>query len=57
MTATFTAYLAGPLDETFNSHYPGITLTIQEMPQERMETLLNDDARNAHRHHALEYPA
>jgi LysR family transcriptional regulator, cyn operon transcriptional activator len=44
MTPTFTAYLAGPLVETFNSHYPGITLTIQEMPQERMETLLNDDA-------------
>jgi LysR family transcriptional regulator, cyn operon transcriptional activator len=44
MTPTFTAYLAGPLVETFNSHYPGITLTIQEMPQERMERLLNDDA-------------
>lgn len=44
MTPTFTAYLAGPLVETFNSRHPGITLTIQEMPQERMETLLNDDA-------------
>jgi LysR family transcriptional regulator, cyn operon transcriptional activator len=44
MTPTFTAYLAGPLVKTFNSRYPGITLTIQEMPQERMETLLNDDA-------------
>jgi LysR family transcriptional regulator, cyn operon transcriptional activator len=44
MTPTFTAYLAGPLVKTFNSRYPGITLTIQEMSQERMETLLNDDA-------------
>ena len=44
MTPTFTAYLVGPLVEAFNSRYPGITLTIQEMPQERMETLLNDDA-------------
>ncbi len=44
MTPTFTAYLIGPLVDMFNSHYPGITLTIQEMPQERMEMLLNDDA-------------
>jgi LysR family transcriptional regulator, cyn operon transcriptional activator len=44
MTPTFTAYLAGPLVKTFNNRYPGITLTIQEMSQERMETLLNDDA-------------
>lgn len=34
MTPTFTAYLAGPLVKTFNSRYPGITLTIQEMPQD-----------------------
>jgi LysR family cyn operon transcriptional activator len=44
MTPTFTAYLVGRLVETFNSRYPGITLTIQEMPQERMVMLLNDDA-------------
>lgn len=44
ITPTFTAYLVGPLVETFNRRYPGIMLTIQEMPQERMEMLLNDDA-------------
>jgi LysR family transcriptional regulator, cyn operon transcriptional activator len=27
----------------FNNRYPNITLTIQEMPQERMETMLNED--------------
>jgi len=43
MTPTFTAYLIGPLIDAFNSRYPHITLTIQEMPQERIETLLNDD--------------
>jgi LysR family cyn operon transcriptional activator len=44
MTPTFTAYLIGPLVETFNSRYPGITLTFQEITQDRMEILLNDDA-------------
>ena len=44
MPPTFTAYLVGRLVETFNSRYPGITLTFQEMTQERMEMLLNDDA-------------
>ena len=44
MTPTFTAYLIGRLVEAFNSRYPGITLTIQEITQERMEMLLNDDA-------------
>jgi LysR family cyn operon transcriptional activator len=44
MTPTFTAYLIGRLVDGFNSRYPGITLTIQEMAQERMEALLNDDA-------------
>jgi len=43
MTPTFTAYLIGPLIEKFNHRYPGITLNIQEMPQERMEVLLNED--------------
>jgi LysR family cyn operon transcriptional activator len=43
MTPTFTAYLIGPLVDAFNSRYPGITLTIQEMSQERMEVLLNSD--------------
>jgi LysR family cyn operon transcriptional activator len=44
MTPTFTAYLIGPLLEKFNRRYPNITLKILEMPQDRMETLLNEDA-------------
>jgi len=43
MTPTFAAYLIGPLVEKFNTRYPNITLTIQEMPQERMEALLSED--------------
>ena len=44
MTPTFTAYLIGPLLEKYNRRYPNITLNILEMPQERMEALLNEDA-------------
>jgi LysR family transcriptional regulator, cyn operon transcriptional activator len=44
MTPTFTAYLIGPLLEKYNRRYPDITLNIFEMPQERMEALLNEDA-------------
>lgn len=44
MTPTFTAYLIGPLLKKFNRHYPDITLNIVEMPQDRMEGLLNEDA-------------
>jgi LysR family transcriptional regulator, cyn operon transcriptional activator len=44
MTPTFTAYLIGPLLEKYNSRYPDIVLNILEMPQDRMETLLNEDA-------------
>ncbi|MFM0213706.1 transcriptional regulator CynR [Paraburkholderia sediminicola] len=44
MTPTFTAYLIGPLLEKYNRRYPNLTLNILEMPQERMETLLNEDA-------------
>lgn len=44
MTPTFTAYLIGPLLAKYNRHYPNITLNILEMPQDRMEMLLNDDA-------------
>ncbi|WP_341315136.1 transcriptional regulator CynR [Paraburkholderia sp. IMGN_8] len=44
MTPTFTAYLIGPLLEKYNRSYPNITLNILEMPQDRMETLLNEDA-------------
>ena len=44
MTTTFTAYLIGPLLEKYNRRYPDITLKILEMPQDRMEALLNEDA-------------
>jgi LysR family cyn operon transcriptional activator len=44
MTPTFTAYLIGPLLRKYNHRYPNITLDIHEMPQERMEALLNEDA-------------
>ncbi|MGV2288091.1 transcriptional regulator CynR [Trinickia sp. YCB016] len=44
MTPTFTAYLIGPLLEKYNRRYPNITLNIVEMPQDRMEALLNEDA-------------
>src|ERR1700761_1416986 len=41
---TFTAYLIGPLLEKYNRKYPNVTLNILEMPQDRMEALLNEDA-------------
>ncbi|KAA0999978.1 transcriptional regulator CynR [Paraburkholderia panacisoli] len=44
MTPTFTAYLIGPLLEKYHRRYPNITLNILEMPQDRMEALLNEDA-------------
>jgi len=44
MTPTFTAYLIGPLLEKYNRRYPGVALDILEMPQDRMEELLNEDA-------------
>ncbi|XAS68459.1 transcriptional regulator CynR [Micrococcaceae bacterium Sec5.7] len=43
MTPTFTAYLIGPLVRRFNSRYPGITLSIQEMTQDRIESELAED--------------
>ena len=43
MPPTLMAYLAGPLIETFSSRYPGITLTVEAMTQERIEMLLSDD--------------
>ncbi|RQS06222.1 transcriptional regulator CynR [Burkholderia sp. Bp9002] len=43
VTPTFTAYFIGPLVEAFHGRYPGITLTMREMSQERMEELLVDD--------------
>lgn len=44
MTPTFTAYLIGPLVDRFFRLYPGITLNIQEMTQDRIEALLCDDS-------------
>jgi LysR family cyn operon transcriptional activator len=44
MTPTFTAYLIGPLLEKYNRRHPNIALNILEMPQDRMEALLNEDA-------------
>ena len=41
---TFAAYLIGPLLEKYNRRYPNITLNLIEMPQDRLEALLNDDA-------------
>lgn len=44
MTPTFTAYLIGPLLEKYNRRYPNITLKVFEMSQDRIETLLKEDA-------------
>src|ERR1700749_3885116 len=44
MTPTFTAYLIGPLLDEYHRRYPNIVVDLVEMPQERMEGLLNDDA-------------
>ena len=43
MTPTFTAYLIGPLVERFGTRYPGITVDLQEMTQDRMEVALAED--------------
>lgn len=43
MTPTFTCYLAGPLIEAFQRQHQGITLTLKEMPQDRLEEGLSDD--------------
>jgi LysR family cyn operon transcriptional activator len=44
MTPTFTAYLIGPLVERFGTRYPAITLSLQEMTQDRIEVALAEDA-------------
>lgn len=36
MTPTFTAYLIGPLLARFNSLYPGLTLSVEEMTQDQI---------------------
>ncbi|MET3632272.1 transcriptional regulator CynR [Burkholderia sp. 572] len=43
VTPTFATYLVGPLVEDYHSRYPEIALSLKEMSQERMETLLVDD--------------
>ncbi|MGW1606781.1 transcriptional regulator CynR [Streptomyces eurythermus] len=44
VTPTFTAYLTGPLAAELHSRHPGITLTLREMTQDRIETgLLADE--------------
>lgn len=40
---TFSTYLLGPLVEAFHRRYPNVTLMIQEMLQERVETQLLED--------------
>ncbi|WP_030375847.1 transcriptional regulator CynR [Streptomyces rimosus] len=42
-TPTFTAYLVGPLAGAFHTRHPGISLTLRELPQERMEAALLAD--------------
>ena len=43
VTPSFTAYLVGPLVQRFNARYPGINLSVTEMNQDRIETLLAQD--------------
>ncbi|MET8628735.1 transcriptional regulator CynR [Kitasatospora sp. NPDC004669] len=43
VTPTFTAYLVGPLTAELHAHHPGITLTVRETTQDRIETGLLDD--------------
>ncbi|WP_347904611.1 transcriptional regulator CynR [Pseudomonas purpurea] len=43
MTPTFTAYLIGPLLARFNSLYPGVSVSVEEMTQDRIESALAED--------------
>lgn len=43
MTPTFTAYLVGPVIDAFYQRHPGISLSIQELTQDRIEALLAED--------------
>jgi LysR family cyn operon transcriptional activator len=40
---TLASCLVGPLAASFHRRHPGISLSIREMPQELMETMLGDD--------------
>lgn len=44
VTPTFTAYFIGPLMAAFYTRYPNVTLQLQEMPQDKIEELLVNDA-------------
>lgn len=41
-TPNFTTYLAGPLVASFHARYPNVSLTLNELPQERIEAQLAD---------------
>ncbi|MFI9361511.1 transcriptional regulator CynR [Kitasatospora sp. NPDC053057] len=44
VTPTFTAYLVGPLTAELHARHPGVTLTVRETSQDRIEAgLLTDD--------------
>ncbi|MBD0669278.1 transcriptional regulator CynR [Streptomyces sp. CBMA156] len=43
VTPTFTAYLVGPLAAGFHARHPGVSLTVAEMPQDRLEAALLAD--------------
>lgn len=43
-TPPLASYLCGPLVEAFHRRHPRIVLSVREMPQERIEALLADDA-------------
>ncbi|NWE76351.1 transcriptional regulator CynR [Pseudomonas yamanorum] len=43
MTPTFTAYLIGPLLARFSGLYPGITVSVEELTQDRIEAALTED--------------
>ncbi|CAI0808867.1 transcriptional regulator CynR [Serratia quinivorans] len=43
MTPTFSAYLVGPVIDAFYRRYPGISLSIQEITQDRIEAFLAED--------------
>ncbi|MEM5299715.1 transcriptional regulator CynR [Burkholderia sp. JPY481] len=43
VTPTFAAYLVGPVIDRFHGLHPGITIDIQEIPQDQIEAPLTDD--------------
>lgn len=47
MMPTFAAYLSGSLIDGFHTDYPNVALTIDAMPQARIEALLADDRLDA----------